>query len=227
MMPVNHKQLNRNSEALFGSARVAEAFNRQAEANRLHEWHLAVAAGAAGISAGETVERRWYVLCVGNHSEIAVHNLLSAHAVEAFVPMKMTDPQRRGSRPVASRIAKSVPAFPGYVFARIVPCAEAWQGILRLDGVVGVIGTAEHPMPVSDNEINKLIAFVNAGGLDETVEADKLRKGDRVLIKDGPFAYFEATVTGYAGTKHVRVLTALFGQQTTVKLTLAQIVKLG
>lgn len=223
-MPVNHKQLSEGVELISDS--VVASVIRQREANRLHDFYMAIAAGAAGYEAGQPSSRRWFVLCTANRSEIAVHNLLEHYGVEVYLPMKLGDPNRRGCWPIAARGAKSFPAFPGYLFARVQPCNETWQGILRLDGVIGVIGTAEHPVSISDKEINKLIRFVAAGGLDKTVKAKGLLKGDRVLIKDGPFADFEATVMGYSGSKHVRVLTALFGTQVTTKLSLAQIVKL-
>jgi len=46
-----------------------------------------------------------------------------------------------------------LPVFPGYLFASIVDSREARLAILRIEGVVNILGQAERIEPVPENEI--------------------------------------------------------------------------
>ncbi|MER2536043.1 MAG: transcription termination/antitermination NusG family protein [Rhizobiaceae bacterium] len=217
MMAVNGKRLSEAGEVL-GEVSVRKALKARRE-RRIEAGLLAVAA------AGDVEDKRWYVLTTSPHAEISVEKSLTDAGVMCWLPMKKGDPARRGCRPVASRKAVLMPAFPGYIFVRVVASAACWAGLTRVDGVSGVLGAREEAFPVSTEIVNKLKIMIDAGGLDQTVEAKRLRKGSRVMVKDGPFAWFNGVVEGYAGTAHVRVLVSIFGRTVPVRLSLAQIAK--
>lgn len=225
MIAVDDKRLNDAVEVL-GPRSIEKALKAR-RAMRLRDRMLA----AAALPAGETAP--WFVVTTGNRAEISVDNDLDRKGVERWLPMKKGDETRRGCRPVATRLAKLVPAFPGYLFVRIVPSSDAWQGLLSLDGVAAIIGSSDgRPFPVCCKIVNKLKMMIEDGELDRTVEAKRLKVGDRVAVKDGPFGWEEGELDwieeareGYVGTLHVRVLMSIFGRMVPVSLTLDQIAK--
>lgn len=217
MMAVNGRRLSEVGEVLC-DASVRKALKARRE-RRIEAGLLAAAA------AGEAGAKRWYVLTTAPNAEISVDKSLTDAGVMCWLPMKKGDPARRGCRPVASRKAVWMPAFPGYIFVRVVPSAACWAGLRLVDGVSGVLGAREEAFPVATEIVNKLKIMIDSGGLDQTVDAKRVRKGSRVTVKDGPFAWFDGVVEGYAGTAYVRVLLSIFGREVPVKLTLAQIAK--
>ncbi len=232
MMAIDSKQLN-NGDEVLGDRSVDKAL-RQRAANRMQELYLAMASGAAGWEAGDAPRSLWFVLAVTNRSEKDVEKALLDAGVVAWLPMKWGDRKRRGCRPVATRKAVLLPVIPGYVFVSAIPRAESWEGLLNVKFVSGILGDRHgRPIPISEQDINRLKKLADEGEFDQTVEARRLNKGDRVTIKDGPFAWYEGDVAwieearkGYVGTLHVRVMVAIFGRVTPVTLDLAQISKL-
>ena len=223
MMAIDPRRLSGGE--VLGERAVRLALAQRAR-TRDEAFCLAVAAGAAGWEAGDPApERRWYVLEVAGNAEKAVEGFLGEAGVEVWLPRKKGGRAWHGSRPTPTRLAVLVPAFPGYIFVRVANDPRAWHGLLAVKNVVGVLGTAERPSPIADSKINELRRMVDDGRLDQTVEARRLKKGDRVAVREGPFAWFEGAVEGYAGTAHVRVLLALFGRETVVVLKLDEVAR--
>lgn len=203
---------------VLGPESVARALKARADERLRMRYMDHARVDAAGI-------RRWFALQVRGSCEFPVHNLLENERVEHWLPLKMGDARRRGCRPVASRKACPVPAFPGYLFVRIVADAEAIQAVEHLAGAVGLIRAGEAPKAVPDEIINRLRKMIDAGELDQTVAQRRLRKGNRVAIKDGPFAWMDGVMDGYVGSRHVRVLVEVMRRAVPVTLDLAQITK--
>jgi transcription antitermination factor NusG len=77
-----------------------------------------------------------------------------------------------------------VPMLPGYVFVRSGLDPEEHLRILKTVGVVRMIGFQGRPVPASDQEIASLMIL---DGTDRTVRNRAyMKKGDRVMIMDGP-----------------------------------------
>jgi transcription antitermination factor NusG len=84
-----------------------------------------------------------------------------------------------------------VPLFPGYVFCRFDP--QRRLPILVTPGVVYVVGIGKVPAPIDEEEINAILAVVNAG-----LPAQPwpfTRKGDKVAIRQGPLRGIEGVVS--------------------------------
>lgn len=222
--------IRRLSEAQVDEVLDEHALGKALAARRARREQAARLAEAARPAPGDS---DWFVMVTSPRAEESVDKLLDLARIERWLPRKKDARQRRGCRPVASREAVLVPAFPGYLFVRVMPSVRAFAGLVSLDHVEGLIGNAEgRPFPVRDREVSQLRKFVDKGELDRTVEAVRLAKGDRVRVEEGPFAGHQGEVqwireaqAGYAGTAHVRVLMALFGGVAPVTLQLDQIVK--
>lgn len=181
---------------------------------------------AAGQSESH---RRWYVLRVAQGSEIDVDNAFKKAGIERWLPAEEVVPARRAGMGKRPREAVLKPFWPGYMFVKVANTAHAWAGLATVDGVLGVLGTAESPAPVDDEEVNKLKLFLEQDEEARMVLTNALRVGDRVVVEDGPFRSFEALVTWLdqdCRSDRVKVDVFIFGRETPVDLELAQITRI-
>lgn len=127
--------------------------------------------------------------------------------------------------------------FPGYVFVQMdvedddAPgeLGESWEVVRNTNGVTGFVGTATHPVPLSPDEVQRLLVSVGIGSAPKA-EAPKiqidLKPGDLVKVKSGPFADFNGVVSEVnAAQAKVKVLVSIFGRETPVELDFAQVSK--
>lgn len=124
-------------------------------------------------------ELRWYALHTRSRFEQVVYNGLRGKDIETFLPRVQVMSRRKDRR---KKIM--VPLLPGYVFvqAKLEPFVY-WE-IIKTVGVVRMISFKGRPVPANDQEIESLMIL---DGTDRTVENRSfMRKGDRVMIMDGP-----------------------------------------
>ncbi|WP_309086450.1 transcription termination/antitermination NusG family protein [Chelativorans sp.] len=212
MMAVDAKQLN--EAKAINLDRAIEAGRKAQEQARLQARRLSAAAGS------EKGEKRWYVLRIAHRSERAVAADLDAAGLEAWAPTKTiwravfhSKKRRRAENPI----------FRGYVFVRSVPCDEAWVGLLRVKGVAAILGNGTRPVHVPDEKMSALMGLVVSGAFDEKKNGRPYKIGEKVWIKDGPFASFPCVIEGYVKSRGVRVLASLFGRRVPLEVTLAQV----
>jgi transcription antitermination factor NusG len=86
---------------------------------------------------------------------------------------------------------KDMPLYEGYLFLRYYDHPQVFHKLSRFPQVTTYCG------PVSEHEI-KLMEEAQ-GKLITELKASKYQKGDKVILKDGPFKGFEATVASTAG----------------------------
>jgi transcriptional antiterminator RfaH len=152
------------------------------------------------------------------HECIAAARLRRLDSVEVFLPrIRFRRPTRRGPVWVTEAL------FPNYLFARF-----DWKKSLRMvhhsPGVSRVVHFGVHWPTISDDVIDELRAML---GLDEVhVIPMEVSPGDRVKIAGGNFHGFHAVVTQVMpGQKRVALLLDFLGQQSTVKVDAALVVK--
>lgn len=168
--------------------------------------------------------RNWYVLVVLTRHEQAVQQSLQASGIEAWVPVAEIIPPRRSGRKKQRQEPVQVLAWPGYAFVKVRNTPAAWAGLAGVKSVLGVIGTAERPAPVAENEVNALKVFLENDPKAFHEFTDDIPIGEMVRIKDGPFTGFNAPVLSIDyETGHLHVEVQLFGRSNTVALELAQI----
>ena len=92
--------------------------------------------------------------------------------------------------------------FPGYVIIKMIMTDESWYIVRNTRGVTGFVGPGSKPVPLSDEEVERMgVEVIRMKDIDFTV-------GDLVSIKSGPMEGFSGKVTSIT-MKHVR-LTSLF-----------------
>lgn len=82
------------------------------------------------------------------------------------------------------------------------------------------------PTIIPDAEIQKIRKMMEEGEL-STVSTIMFEKGEEILIKDGPFAGFKATIDDVKeGKEKLDVLVNIFGRSTPVELNFSQVEKI-
>ncbi|MFO7785002.1 MAG: UpxY family transcription antiterminator [Desulfatiglandales bacterium] len=122
---------------------------------------------------------RWYALHTRSRFEQVVYNGLRGKSLEAFLP-RVQVMSRRKDR--SKKIL--IPLLPGYVFVQSDMDPHRYWEIIKTTGVVRIVAFKGRPVPANDQEIDSLMIL---DGTDRTVENRSfMKKGDRVMIMDGP-----------------------------------------
>ena len=107
--------------------------------------------------------------------------------------------------------------FPGYVLIKMILTDDTWHLIRNIRGVTGFVGSANKPIPLSEEEVAALRMEPNEIIVNYNV-------GDQVRITDGPLESFMGTVESIEPEKNkVCVVVSMFGRETPVELELNQV----
>ena len=107
--------------------------------------------------------------------------------------------------------------FPGYVLIKMVLTDDTWHLIRNIRGVTGFVGSANKPIPLTEEEVAALRMEPNEIIVNYNV-------GDQVRIADGPLESFMGTVESIEPEKNkVCVVVSMFGRETPVELELDQV----
>lgn len=147
----------------------------------------------------------WYVLLTRSRFEGVVDSGLQKKMIEVFLP-RVRVPSRRRDR----RVTLHRPLFPGYLFVRTDLHPHHHLDILKTTGAVRLIGSNTGPVPVSDDAIESLKIMVSTE--QEVVTGSRFKRGDAVLVMNGPFAGVTGIFTRYKGKDRVVVKIEALGQ---------------
>lgn len=187
----------------------------------------------------------WYAVhtYVGQEDRVEQHLLerarkLGMHYTKIFQVLQPTEDavelREGGKKETVKR-----KLFPGYVFVQMdvedddAPgeLGESWEVVRGTNGVTGFVGTATRPVPLSPEEVQRLLVSVGVGAQPQAeaaaprVKVD-LKPGDMVRVTGGPFADFSGVVSEInAPQAKVKVLVSIFGRETPVELDFAQVSK--
>ena len=165
---------------------------------------------------------KWYVIHTYSGYENAVKT-----SIEKFVNgrnmqdliLRMEIPMETVTEVTDSGSMKEVErkVFPGYVLIKMVMTDEAWHLVRNVRGVTGFVGSANKPIPLSEEE-------VLAMGMEKHEIVVRYNVGDHVRIVDGPLASFNGVVEEIEPEKNrVSVMVSMFGRETPVELELDQV----
>ena len=127
---------------------------------------------------------RWWALHTRSRFEQKVHMGLCGKSLEAFLPRIEVMSRRKDRR---KKIL--APMIPGYVFVRSALAPEEYHRIIQTVGVVRMVAFKGKPVPANEQEISSLMIL---DGTDRTVQnRTYMRKGDRVMIMEGPLKGLE------------------------------------
>ena len=132
---------------------------------------------------------KWYVVYTKPKAEAALEKILVKKGIETFLPMITR------KRKWSDRIKEvTSPMLPSYLFVRIDYQKEKLE-VLRSAGALHFLEVNHQPEIVDENVLNKIREWIT--DYPETIKAaakDKIKPGNIIIIKQGPFAGYEARV---------------------------------
>jgi transcriptional antiterminator NusG len=150
---------------------------------------------------------------------------------EIIVPTEEVTEIRNGQR---KQVRRTV--LPGYVLVRMDLTDESWSTVRHTPSVTGFVGHSNSPVPLSLDEVEKMLAPAVVAAATAGIEGPTRRKkkvevadfavGDSVMVVDGPFAGVHATITEInVNNQRLKALVEILGRETPVDLTFPQIQK--
>jgi transcription termination/antitermination protein NusG len=201
-------------------------------------------AGAGALEAFRTELRGkpgdWYVVHTYSGMENRVlqnlENRVSSlnmedYIYEIVVPTEEVTEIRNGQR---KQVRRTV--LPGYVLVRMDLTDESWSTVRHTPSVTGFVGHSNSPVPLSLDEVEKMLAPAIVAAATASSDGPTRRKkkvevadfavGDSVMVVDGPFAGVHATITEInVNNQRLKALVEILGRETPVDLTFPQIQK--
>lgn len=167
-------------------------------------------------------EAKWYIVHtysgyenkVKANIEKSVENRGIEHLIlNVEVPLEDVIEDKDGAEKVVKR-----KVFPGYVMIKMVMNDESWYVVRNTRGVTGFVGPGSKPVPMPDEEVEKL------GFTQVRMDDMKVSVGDQVTIKQGPLEGFNGTVSSIdKQTRKITVTVSMFGRETPVEVDYNQI----
>jgi transcriptional antiterminator NusG len=150
---------------------------------------------------------------------------------EVIVPTEEVTEIRNGQR---KQVRRTV--LPGYVLVRMDLTDESWSTVRHTPSVTGFVGHSNQPVPLSLDEVEKMLAPAVIAAATATSDGPARRRkkvevadftvGDSVMVVDGPFAGVHATITEInVNSQRLKALVEILGRETPVDLTFPQVQK--
>ena len=154
---------------------------------------------------------------------------------EIEVPMEEVTEIKNGQKKLVSRVR-----MPGYVLVRMDLTDESWGAVRHTPGATGFVGNAHQPVPLSLDEVFTMLApdletpasaggsgTAGGGGKAKDTQVVDFQVGESVTVMEGPFETLPATISEInPDTQKLKVLVSIFGRETPVELSFAQVAKI-
>ena len=189
----------------------------------------------------------WYVIHsyagyenkVKANLETRVQNLdVGDYIFQVEVPTEEVTEIKNGQRKQVNR-----KVLPGYILVRMDLTDDSWAAVRQTPGVTGFVGATSRPTSLSLDDVVKFLlpqgaakkakaaATTSAASGEATLERPEIlvdfEVGESVTVMDGPFATLPASISEVnAEQQKLKVLVSIFGRETPVELTFAQVSKI-
>ena len=134
------------------------------------------------MSLATESDTHWLAVYTSSRHEKQVAKQLGERSIETFLPLM--EKQHRWAK--RSTVRLQLPLFPNYLFVHIAP--EHRIAVLKVPGVLGIVGRGPIPSALPDTEIEMLRTGIKLGRIEPH---PYLATGQRVRIKGGPMAGME------------------------------------
>ena len=164
--------------------------------------------------------RRWHVVQVRPHGEVAISEDIEKGGVGVYVPREHS---RIAQRTMKGRRWRDVerPMFSGYVFASFDPAGDRWKSIAGVEGVVRLLMCEGQPMSIAEYAMMRIrhieAELAEDGGRRRKVSG--LRLNSIVQITEGPFEGFIGPIIAIdRKARTVTVEAEVFGRKVPITL---------
>jgi len=139
---------------------------------------------------------------------------------DVIVPIHEVTEVKRGKR-----VQRKKKYFPSYVLVKMEMSKELYHMIKNIQKVTGFLGPTGTPVPVSENEINKILGRIKEGTLAPKTQIS-FDIGEQVKVCEGPFASFSGLVEEVNEEKsRLKVSVSVFGRPVPIDLEYTQVEK--
>jgi len=156
-----------------------------------------------------TLREGWYALHVKSHAERSVARALAERGYEHFLPLSAC--RRRWSDRMK---VVELPLFPNYLFSRIT--ASSAGRVIDTPGVIRIVGAANVPLPIEDEEIAALKQIVASNLSAEPWPF--LHVGQPVTITAGPLSGLSGVLVRVASRDRLVVSVSLLQRSVAVAI---------
>jgi transcriptional antiterminator NusG len=177
------------------------------------------------------MEKKWYVVHTKTGFELKAKEAieeriknepkLADYIGEVIVPIENVVEVVKGKK-----VKKTKRVFPGYILVNMIVTDKTWHFIKEIPFITGFVGKKLKPMPLTEEEANRLITSYKEGRL-TAQPLMSFEVGDNVRLIDGPFVNFNGTVDEVNNDKaKLKVLVSIFGRPTPVEVDFEQVEKI-
>jgi len=178
---------------------------------------------------------KWYVVRAVSGQEKKVKSYLENEIIrqalgdyvpQILIPSEKIYEMRNGKKRVREKTF-----FPGYILISAdLSNGEVMHLITSMPGVLGFLGNSNGPtkipVPLRQAEVNRILGKVDEVTQEVTTPTVSYIKGESVKVVDGPFSGFIGTVEEvFEERKKLNVVVKIFGRNTPVELSYAQVEK--
>ena len=163
-------------------------------ASNLVSWQTATPAAITGSE-----EQTWYALHTRPRHEKLVVQRLEERGVETFLPI-VTEVHRWSDR----KKSVQLPLFSCYVFAKFLPKRTERLNVLRVGGVLGLVGSRVEGTPIPDLQIDSVRTLLDTSM--PWTSHPFLKIGQRVRVRGGALEGLEGILVSRNGN-HTLVIS--------------------
>jgi len=163
------------------------------------------------------IVKNWYAVHTRSRHEKKVEIELKGKSVEVFLPLYETLSRRRDRKKLIL-----LPLFPGYLFVRIALERERILEVLKVKGVVRIIGkTSTELYAIPESQID---------AVHKMVESDRLisghpyiKEGSRVRVKAGPLQGIEGILVERRGRHRLIISVDMLQQSVSAEISMDEV----
>jgi transcription termination/antitermination protein NusG len=170
---------------------------------------------------------RWYAInTYSGHENKVKHNLehrtislnQKKNVRQVVIPTEVVSEMKDGQK-----IQTEKRTMPGYVLVNMDLNEDSWTLVKNTPGVTGFVGPQNKPVPLTQDEINRLLHR-------ETAERPRARAqfsiGETVKVVSGPLSDFSGEISEInEDAAKLKVLVSIFGRETPVEVGFDQVKK--
>ncbi|WP_028110637.1 transcription termination/antitermination NusG family protein [Ferrimonas futtsuensis] len=149
----------------------------------------------------------WYLFRTKARCELQAEQQLKSLGYQVYLP---AIPSKACEQQEGAASERVQPLFPGYLFVRFDPFQDSIRKIVTLSTISQAVKTCGALSPVELSlvrELRKRCSMVL-----ESPSKTTFCSGDRVTVKDGPFAQVDAIFSETVGSKRCKLLLEMLGK---------------